>query len=102
MRAHPCSQNQGVARDPNKRKTKFNPFVDDLLMAELRKYILVAMAASIEALFIVMGPLDEEKRRSPLSIEKFLKATCSYEKEQFGLIINTRTIMVSFATEEGT
>ena len=53
------------------------------------------MAASIEALFMVLGPDEPEIRRSNISTDKFYQAKCSYKKTQLGLTINTRTMLVS-------
>ena len=88
--------NQGVI-DPTTGlsiETPHNPFVDDTLMADVRRHILTAMAASLEALFLLLG-YPCEFRRSPLSMDKFYQAQCSWEKEQLGLIINTRTMTIS-------
>ena len=63
-------------------------------MADVRRHILTAMAASLEALFLLLG-YPCELRRSPLSMDKFYQAQCSWEKEQLGLIINTRTMTIS-------
>ena len=64
-------------------------------MADIKEYILTAMAASIEALFLLFGFPDETLRRSPLSMEKFAKFKCSWIKEQLGIIINTRDMTIS-------
>ena len=52
-------------------KTPHNPFVDDTLIADIRRHITTAMAASVESLFILFGH-DSPFRRSFLSIIKFL------------------------------
>ena len=44
---------------------------------------------------------DSLLRRSFLSIEKFLKATCSPIKTQLGLQINTRLMIVSLPEDKG-
>ena len=64
-------------------------------MADVLKYIKIAMAASLESLYLTLGFPDETKRRSPLSIDKFYQAKCSWVKEQLGLIINTRDMTIS-------
>ena len=76
-------------------KTPHFPFVDDTLMADILYYIKMAMAASLESLYLTLGYPDETKRRSPLSIDKFYQAKCSWIKEQLGLIINTRDMTIS-------
>ena len=74
-------------------------FVDDNLIAEIHDNIMQAMAASIEALFLVLGPDMPTIRRSNLSMEKFYQSICSYKKSQLGLSINTRTMIVSLPTK---
>lgn len=51
------SINKGVLDDSLGRdvNTPHDLFVDDTLMADIRRHILTCMAASIEALFLVMG-----------------------------------------------
>ena len=68
-------------------------------MAEIRAYICLAIVASIEALFLIFGRPMPEFRKSPLSMEKFLQAECSYEKIQLGKLINTRTMTVQMTPE---
>ena len=73
------SRNPGVFLSDNKsQKTPHNPFVDDTLLAEIPRFMLVAMAASIEALFLLFGR-DSPFRRSFLSLGKFTRARCSWE-----------------------
>ena len=74
-------------------------FVDDNLMAEIRQYIRPAMAASIEALFRLLGYPDQDLRKSPLCMEKFLLAVCLYVKVQLGKEINTRTMTVHMSSK---
>ena len=78
-------------RDVN---TPHHPFVDDTLMADIRRHMPTAMAASIEALFLILGRDDLPNRRSNISMDKFAVSKCSWIKEQLGLIINTRSMMV--------
>lgn len=70
------------------------PFVDDTLVVDTKENILRAMAASIEALFLIMGFPDIEKRPNPISLDKFYQAECSFIKKQLGANINTRTMRV--------
>ena len=77
------------------KNPKHNMFVDDNLMAEIRKWMPQAMAASIEALFRLLGRPAPQFRKAALCLEKFIKAMCSYTKTQLGKVINTRTMSVS-------
>ena len=76
-------------------ETPHFPYVDDTLMADVLKYIKIAMAASLESLYLTLGFPDETKRRSSLSIDKFYQAKCFWVREQLGLIINTRDMTIS-------
>eukprot|EP00978_Attheya_sp_CCMP212_P037556 scaffold178364_cov47-Attheya_sp.AAC.1 len=54
------------------------------------------MAASIESLLIILGFSSEtDKRRFALSLDKYFKTMCSFEREQLGLLVNTRDMIVS-------
>ena len=86
-----------LGRDVN---TPHNPFVDDSLMADIRRHILTSMAASIESLFLCMGPLEEKFRRSPLSMDKYSAFPCSWEKVQLGLLINTRKMNITLPSDK--
>ena len=69
-------------------------------MADTLRHIQTAMAASLEALFQILGFPDESKRRSPLSLDKFFQAHCSWRKEQLGLIIDTRSMTVTLPQQK--
>ena len=64
--------NQGVE---HLEKTKYNMFVDDSLFAQIRELIKHAMASSIEALYIVLGFPDLERRQNALSLDKYFETT---------------------------
>ena len=50
-------------------------------MAEIKKWMPQAMAASIEALFGLLGRPKNKFRKAALCLEKFVKATCLYKKK---------------------
>ena len=52
------------------------------------------MAASIEALYLVLGFPDELVRQNPLSLDKYFQSIASYERVQLGKLVNTRTMSV--------
>lgn len=94
--ANPCSRNSGVLDSTGRpANTPLHTFVDDALMADTRDRIMRAMAASIEALYIILGFPDTEVRQDALSIDKFLEATCSPIKIQLGLKFDTRRMTLS-------
>jgi hypothetical protein len=86
--------NKGVLVDGHPVNTPQYPFVDDSLYADLKKRILQAIAASIEACFIIFGARDDSLRPCPLSLEKFIETKCSPVRQQLGIIINTNTMCI--------
>ena len=87
--------NQGVLDENGRhRPTEHNMYVDDNLIAEVKKFMPNAQATSIEALFILLSRPEPEFRRVAVCMKKFLRAQCSYRKEQLGIMINTRQMIV--------
>ena len=84
----------------NSQKTKYNMFVDDNLFAQIEQNIKHAMAASIEALYTVLGYPETEKRQSPLSLDKYFDSVCSYERIQLGFQVNTRTMSIALTEKK--
>lgn len=82
------------------KKTKYNMFVDDSLFVQIRELIKHAMAASIEALFIILGFPETEKRQNPLSLDKYFESVCSYERIQLGMNVNTRMMSVGLTEKK--
>ena len=58
------------------------------------------MAGSIEALYIVLGYPNVEIRQSPLSLDKYHKSICGYNRQQLGRILNTRSLGVGVTEEK--
>ena len=99
--AWPCSKNQGAIDKNNVvSNTPIHTFVDDALMADIRRRITYAMAASIEALYVILGDPDESIRRNALSLDKFFEAICSPIKVQLGLQFDTRAMTISLTDEQ--
>ena len=69
--------NQGLV---NPEKTIFNMFVDDSLFSQTREIIKHAMAASIEALYIILGFPDIKQRQDALSLDEYFESVCSYKR----------------------
>ena len=84
----------------NLHKTKFNMFVDDSLFAQIRSKMKQAMAASIEALYIILGFPEVDKRQDALSLDKYFESVCSYKRTQLGILINTRTMSISLSEKK--
>ena len=53
------------------------------------------MAASIEALYIILGFPDTSIRQDPLSLDKYFESVCSYERIQLGVKVNTRKMVIN-------
>ena len=95
------TKNKGVFRsDGTPKNTPHNTFVDDNTIADVRGRMPQAMVASAEALFLLLGHPDPTKRRSPLSMEKYYQAKCSFSKKQLGYQINTRRMEVTFPPDK--
>ena len=92
-----CSINKGI---DNIHQTEYNMFVDDSLFAQTRDRIKHAMAASIEALHIILGYPNLDVRQNPLSLDKYFESTCSYERVQLGIKVNTRTMSLSLTDKK--
>ena len=91
--------NIGVLDEQGNSRTVYSMFVDDSLYAEVHKHMLVAIAASIEALFLLLGFPQDHLRQNNLSLDKFYESTCSYKRVQLGKEINTRTMMVAISSD---
>ena len=77
------------------KKTIYNMFVDDSLFAQIRRVMPHSMAASIEALYIILGFPDIEIRQDPLSLDKYFESICSFQRIQLGINVNTRRMSLS-------
>lgn len=91
------SHNQGVRKaDGTDANTPHAFFVDDDVYAELFDVERVeqAIAASIEAIFILLGESDLAHRQDPISFDKLIETTINYLNRILGREINTRTMMI--------
>ena len=74
-------------------------FVDDNLYTEIRDNIKLAIVASVEVLFLILGFPEDHKRINNISLDKFYEFVCSYNRVQLGKRLNTRTMLVSLSSE---
>ena len=58
------------------------------------------MATSIEALYIILGLLDTERRQDPLSFNRYFESVCLYKGTQLGIDINTGKMIVSLSDKK--
>ena len=70
-------------------------FVDDSLFAQIRRVMPHSMAASIEALYIILGFPDVEIRQDALSLDKYFESISSFQSIQLGINVNTRRMSLS-------
>jgi hypothetical protein len=75
-------------------------FVDDSLFSQTKENIKHAMTASIEALYTILGYPDTEVRQNALSLDKYHESTCSYERIQLGILVNTRRTSLSLTEQK--
>ena len=105
--ATPDSKNTGVSgsdgRDPN---TPHAYFVDDDIYTDIfdldatapAERIEQAVAAGIEAVFILLGASDLSLRQDPLSWEKLRDFIISFRGKVLGVVVCTRSLSVSVPT----
>jgi len=55
----------------------------------------IALACRIKALFDILGYPEEGLRKSSLSMDKYFKSLCSYERKQLDRLVNTRRLIVT-------
>ena len=96
-RAVACDINQGVLD----RKGLAQPlpariFVDDsFLLAITRWIMMMALAALIEAIFVVMGDPDTAVRQCPLALDKWVEMVVGPVQPSLGLILDTNRLTVA-------
>lgn len=96
------SLNRGVLdADGNDVNTPHAMYVDDDCYAEIfnRERVEQAVAASIEAIFILLGESDLEKRQDPISFDKMEETMINYLNRPLGMEIHTRTMRVRTPVE---
>ena len=92
--AKQCSQRVGTLDSTGRPvPTSQRMFVDDSVYAEVysedRVRIKRAIAAGIEAMFILLGRLDLSERQVPISFDKMCGMMVSYFNKTLGQVINT-------------
>ena len=91
VKAFGCPICPGVL-DANGEETKEPSrfYVDDALLAEIRRRQMeISLAATIEAIFLVMGEPDTSLRRCPLSLEKWQQLVVGPHQVLLGLSYDT-------------
>ena len=95
--AAPDALNTGVlTQDGTPAPTPHNYYVDDGIYAEVfdRTRVEKALAASIEAIFIMLGDSDLSRRQDPVSFDKLIEMLVSHLNRILGHVIDTRRLVV--------
>ena len=93
--AKACSQRRGVLDEHgNPLPTPHRLFVDDDIYADRFDVARVeqAIAASIEAIFILLGVSELDKRQDPISFDKLEEMLVHYLNKVLGLVLDTRRL----------
>lgn len=96
------SINKGVMDEQgNPVKTPHAFYVDDDIYAEVYNIERIerAIAASIEAIFILLGESDLLGRQDPISFDKLTETMVSFNNIILGQVIHTRTMMLESPPE---
>ena len=87
--------NQGVLdKEGRHMNTPSHIYVDDVLIAEIERYMRRALVAVIEAIYVIMGFPDDRYRQRNLAMNKWEGMKVSYEAVLLGLLFNTRKMTV--------
>jgi hypothetical protein len=92
-----CTINHGIMDDAGKRRDlPAHIYIDNALMLALNTdHMKMVLAATIKAIFIVMGKPDVAVRRCPLAMDKWLELAIGPKQTMLGLIIDTNRLTVS-------
>ncbi len=95
--AFSCTINCGIIDDAGKRMDlPACIYVDNALMLALNAdHMKMVLAATIEAIFVVMGEPDVAVKQCPLAMDKWLELVISPKQTMLGLIIDTNRLTVS-------
>jgi hypothetical protein len=95
--AFSCAINCGIMDDArNWIDLPAHIYVDNALMLALdADHMKMVLAATIEAIFIVMGKPDVAVRQCPLAMDKLLEVVIGPKQTMLGLIINTNRLTVA-------
>ena len=97
IKAFKCPLNPGVFdKFGNQINHPSRIWVDDILIAAVGvEKMKMALAAVIEAIFVVLGQPETEKRECPLAMDKWIDLVIGETQTVLGLNLNTRKLTVS-------
>jgi hypothetical protein len=95
--AFSCTINRGIMNDArNQIDLPASIYVNNVLMLALNvDDMKMVLAATIEAIYMVMGKLDVAVRQRPLAMDKWLELVVGPKQTMLGLIINTNRLTVA-------
>ena len=101
VRAAKCKLNPGVFDSVGNRiHHPSRIWVDDTLIAAVGTFAMkMALAAVIEAIFVVMGEPNTQLRQCPLAMDKWMLLIVAERQLALGLIINSRSLTVAISTK---
>ena len=95
VQACACSQQRGIINDDGSFKpTPHKIYVDDNLIADLRRCMLFALAAAIESIFTIMGHPLIHVRQCTVALDKWCLLSILHHQKLIGLIFNKRKMTV--------
>ena len=99
--AFSCTINCGIMDDAwNWMDLPAHTYVDNSLMLALDiDHIKMVLAATIEAIFVVMGKPDVAVRQCPLAMDKWLELVIGPNQAMLELIINTNRLAIAIPAE---
>jgi hypothetical protein len=95
--AFSCTIKCGIMDDAgNRMDLPARIYVDNALTLALKIYHMkMVLAATIEAIFVVMGEPDIAVRQCPLAMDKWIELVIGPKQTMLGLIINTNRLTVA-------
>jgi hypothetical protein len=97
--AFSCTINHGIMDDGaagNHMNLPARIYVDNALMLALDvDHMKMVQAATIEAIFMVMGKPDVAVRQCPLAMDKWIELVISPKQTILGLIIDTKRLTIA-------
>jgi hypothetical protein len=95
--AFSCTINRGIIDDAgNWIDLPARIYVNDALMLALDvDHIKMVLAATIKAIFVVMGEPDVVVRQCPLAMDKWLKLVIGPKQTMLGLVIDTNRLTIA-------
>mgnify|MGYP006176991491 CR=1 FL=1 len=94
--AVPCDINRGIMDDfGNPTDLPARIYVDDAIMLSSNTgHLKMVLAAMFKSVFVVMGEPEEEVRKCPLALDKWMDLVISPRQTVLGLIIDTNRLTV--------